>query len=377
MAVFCAATAASAAAQTACNTVPSAPLNVAVPGSPFQIVSSPDGCWIFASMARKGAGVAVLRRSEGSLELTRTAKINPLPRGIVMTHDGKLLIAATIEGIVLLDVDRLITGKGEPVIESVRIGKVGPVCVNVTRDDRFLFVSDETGASISVIDLALARTNRGAGSILGRIPVGIGPIALTFSPGGRWLYTTSQSAVKDWNWPAVCDAEDAAPDAPKHPRGAIVVVDVAKAETDPAHAVASRVAAGCNPVRLAISPDGSRAYVTARKTAALLVFDTGKLIADPEHAQVAQVPVGSAPVPVVVTGGGKTVLVGNSNRFGNASQSSTLSVIDTDTNALAGSIAAGAFPRDLVLSPDGRTLFVANFASNSLQMMDAAKLPVR
>jgi DNA-binding beta-propeller fold protein YncE len=369
-------------AQTTCNIVPSTPLTVELPGRPFKIVNSKDGCWVFASMAGPGAGVAVLRRNEGRLELVRTARVIPAAFGIVMTHDGKILIATNGEGVVLLDVDRLTSGNGEPAIGTVQIGnEAGTIYVNATRDDRFLFVSNESDASITVIDLALARSKGGAvKSIVGKIPVGNAPIALTFSSDERWLYTTSQIARNEWNWPRVCDPENARSVAAKHALGAIVVVDVAKAKTDPSNAVASRVEAGCNPVRLAISPQGDRVYVTARKTEAVLVFDTGKLVTDSEHAQVGKVPVGNAPVPVVVLDGEKKVIVGNSNRFGNSTQSSTLSVVDTTTagsgGSVVGTISVGVFPRDLVLSDDGRTLFVANFGSSSLQAMDVAKLPV-
>jgi DNA-binding beta-propeller fold protein YncE len=382
VALLQATTANSGFAQTTCNAVPSLPLTVELPGRPFQIVNSKDGCWVFASMAGPGAGVAVLRRNEGRLDLARTARVDPAAFGMVMTHDGKVLITTNGEGVVLLDVDRLTTGNGEAVIGSVQIGKeVGTIYVNATRDDRFLFMSNERDASITVIDLAQARSKGGASkSIVGKIPVGNAPIALTFSPDERWLYTTSQIAKNEWDWPRVCDPENARSVAAKHALGAIVVVDVAKAKTDPSQAVASRVAAGCNPVRLAISPKGDRAYVTARKTEAVLVFETSKLVTDSEHAQVGKVPVGSAPVPVVVLDGGKKVIVGNSNRFGSGTQSSTLSVVDTTKagsgDGVIGTISVGAFPRDLVLSGDGRTLFVANFGSSSLQAMDVAKLPV-
>jgi len=85
---------------------------------------------------------------------------------------------------------------------------------------------------------------------------------------------------------------------------------------------------------------------------------------------------------VTVIEGGKKVLAGNSNRFGaDASTPQTLSVVDTariggGAEAAIGTIATGAFPRDLRLSPDGRTLIVANWGSGSLQLMDVARLPV-
>jgi hypothetical protein len=41
-----------------------------------------------------------------------------------------------------------------------------------------------------------------------------------------------------------------------------------------------------------------------------------------------------------------------------------------------GIIPAGSFPREMAVSADGRTLFLTNFGSNSLQVMDVAHLPI-
>jgi YVTN family beta-propeller protein len=162
----------------------------------------------------------------------------------------------------------------------------------------------------------------------------------------------------------------------KGPEGAVIVVDVAKAATDPSEAVAARVPAGCVPVRLALSPTGDRAYVTARKSNAVMVFDTES------RKIIGTVPVGTAPVPVAVVDGGRKVIAGNSNRFGtDADPRQTLTVLDAGkisqgADAVIGTITCGVFPRDLVTSPDGKTLFVANYMSNTLQVMNVATLPI-
>lgn len=163
----------------------------------------------------------------------------------------------------------------------------------------------------------------------------------------------------------------------------MIVVDVGKARADPAHSVAARVPAGCSPVRMAISPDGARIYVTARNSDALLEFDSARLVSDPAHARIGSAPVGSAPVPVAVVDGGKKIVVGNSNRFARSpTDPQTLTVLDAakiaqGAAAVLGTIPAGAFPREMALSPDGRTLFLTNFGSNTLQVMDVARLPGR
>jgi DNA-binding beta-propeller fold protein YncE len=213
--------------------------------------------------------------------------------------------------------------------------------------------------------------------------VGRAPIALTFSPGGKWLYTTSELALPAWNWPAACKPEERGPaNAPiSNPEGAVIVVDVARAATDPAAAVAARIPAGCSPVRMAISPEGGRIYVTARNSDAVLAFDIGRLLTDPAHARIAMVPVGSAPVPVAVIDGGARVVAGNSNRFGGSDAPQELTVLDTGkieagAASILGTIPAGVFPREMSVSADGRTLFVTNFGSNSLHAIDVTRLPV-
>jgi DNA-binding beta-propeller fold protein YncE len=274
----------------------------------------------------------------------------------------------------------MIAGRGEPVIGYLSTGDFpGIVYVNTTADDKFLFVSDEAAQTITVINLARARAEGFKESaIVGKIPVGRAPIALTFSPDGRWLYTTSQIAPASYNWPVECKPEGADPATaqPRFPKGAIIVVDVARAQTDPANSIVARVPAGCSPVRLAIAPTGDRVYVTARNSNALLAFDTAKMRDDAAHALVGTVPVGNSPVGVAVINGGRQVVVTNSNRFSSdRTARQALTVIDAanvaaGAAAIMGNIPAGAFPREFGQTPDGRTLFVANYNSNELQVID-------
>ena len=121
---------------------------------------------------------------------------------------------------------------------------------------------------------------------------------------------------------------------------------------------------------MAISPGGERVYVTARNSNAVLAFDTSRLISDPEHARLATVPVGAAPVPVAVIDGDRKVVAGNSNRIAGATEPQTLTVLDAGrmqegVAATLGTIPVGAFPREMAVSADGRTLFVTNFGSRS------------
>src|SRR5262249_59120203 len=125
----------------------------------------------------------------------------------------------------------------------------------------WLFVSDEFAQTITVIDLARARSGGfGQDAIVGTIPVGRAPIALTFSPDERFLYTTSEVARRNWGWSAVCFPEGVTPPppVPTVPSGAVIVIDVERAKRDPSNAVVARVPAGRPPGRVR-PPRGGRA----------------------------------------------------------------------------------------------------------------------
>jgi DNA-binding beta-propeller fold protein YncE len=362
--LWCAASAVAADCNAAAK---AASVTLPVPGQPFSVVVSADGCSLFVSLPGSRQ-IAVLRRSDGQIQVARVAPLQFPPTGMALTHDGKLLVVAAQDAVLFLDAAKLVSGSGDPLAGSIRTGnRPGSVYVNVTPDDRLAFVSEEGAASISAIGLEHK-------ALLGSIPVGMAPIALTFSKDGRYLYTTSEGARPDWKWPTACTAEGRGSRQLTRPEGAIVVIDVERAGKEPAEAVAARVPAGCSPVRLAMAPDGNRVYVTARNSNAVLAFDAAKLVSDGAHARVGSVAVGAAPVPIAVVDGGRKVVAGNSNRFGGDTPQE-LVVIDAAKLSATGTVPAGAFPRDMAVSADGRTLFLTNFGSKTVQMLDVARLP--
>jgi DNA-binding beta-propeller fold protein YncE len=375
-----------------CNAPPRAAVtHVPLPGHPFDTVLSPDGCWAYVSVLSSNPaspnGVAVLRRAGGTLTYRHTVAVENGIAGMVMTHDGKLIIGADDQYLVFLDVEKLRRGDTDPVVGYLNDGgeEPGTVFVNITKDDRFVFASDENNLAITVVDLAKARaSNFGTSSIVGWIPVENEPAALTLSPDDRWLYTTSQVARKRYKMPAQCRQDEDTSPNPRlvDPQGVVIVVDVYRATTDPWHAGLTRTPAGCHPVRLELSPDGKTAWVTARDSNSLLAFDTAKLINDPAHARLAVVPVGIGPTGLAVVRNGAYVVVGNANRYAaDQSVNRTLSVIDTakalaHQPASAGTIPAGSYPRQVTQSADGKTLFVSNYNSNTLEVIDVDRLPL-
>src|ERR1700761_8149711 len=109
-----------------CNAAaPSPSITVALPASPFMVAPSKDGCWVFVSMPGRGdnSGIALLKRSGGKEQLVRVAPLQSAPTGITLTHDGKLLIAAATTAAVFVDVNRLISGAGDPVAGTISGGR--------------------------------------------------------------------------------------------------------------------------------------------------------------------------------------------------------------------------------------------------------------
>ena len=357
---------------------------VRLPGDPYGVIPSQDGRWLFVSVGRaptRGA-VAVLKRDAGNIQLARVIPMTPEPAGMALTHDGRLLITAADTRVVFLDVARATAGAGDPLRGSIDLSgaKVGSFCVNVTPDDKLLFVSEEWAAAIAVIDLERARkTGYRNDAILGTIPVGVRPFGLAFSPDGKWLYTTSEQAAPEWNWPAECTREASGNPEIVDPQGAVVVVDVEKARRSPAEAVVARVPAACTPVRATISQEGDRLFVTARNSNAVVVFDAAKLPSDGSHARIALLPVGQSPTPMAVVDDGAKLLVGNSSRYATPHLPGTLTVLDTaklrqGASAVLGIVHTGVFPREMSVSPGGSTVFLTNWGSDFLQVINVKNL---
>jgi hypothetical protein len=215
------------------------------PGDPFLTIPSPDGCWAFASLVNTTngwpGGVARLRNAEGDLRLERVLPLASGALGIATTQDGKLLIAPRENDIDFIDIEHLMIGRPDAVLGTItEAGGLGRDYAAVTRDDRYLFVANETDSSITVIDLARARASHfGAPSVIGHIRTGRAPAGLVFSNDDKYLYLTAQQAPAALQWPIDCRPQGSSdPSAkPDHRHGVIMVVDVARAVRDPERSV--------------------------------------------------------------------------------------------------------------------------------------------
>ena len=340
---------------------------VPMPSPPFGVVVAPDGRWAFAAVI---TSVQVLRLGPSLAPVKVRAIAMPptfVGAGETLTSDGRYLLAASGRGAVVISVARAEQGSPGAVLGTLvdPTGGSGAIEVAVSPEGGYAFVTMEDSGRAAVFDLHRALTQGfGPADFVGSIPLGNLPVGLAVSPGGRWLYATSEVRAG----------------AGRNQQGTLTVINLPRAETDPAASVVATVAAGCNPVRVVTSADGREVWVTARASDDLLCFSAAALRASPAHALVAVIRVGEAPVGLMLVRGGSLVAVADSNRFGAPGASSDLSVVDVAAAlagrpAVIGNIPAGRFPREMALVPGGQRLLVSNYLSEQLEAISVPSIP--
>jgi hypothetical protein len=374
---------------------------VPLEGSAQGVAATPDGRWAFAVSAGTASAVEVLRLGNGDAPAPAVTQIRSIPlpassgagvAGAAVTPDGKYLLVAWGAGAAVISVARAEAGTAGAVLGSLTVptpaGSAGPpggaAEVAVSPDSRFAFVTLEYSDEAAVFNLAGALAHGfGTAGYVGAVPLGSAVVGMAVSPDGRWLYATSESAVRGQHpvglgSPAGC--QGGVPSTFRaEPTGTLTVVDLRRAETDPAQSVTATVDAGYQPVRVVTAAGGTEVWVTARASDDVLCFSAARLAADPAHALVAVTRVGSEPVGLAAVRGGTLLVVADSNRFGASGASSDLSVVSVPAAlagrpAVVGDLATGLFPRDMAVSPNG-TLLVSDYSSSQVQAIATAALP--
>jgi DNA-binding beta-propeller fold protein YncE len=393
------ATAQQASSSNACNQPAVDPITeLKIDGTPRSALPSLDGCWIFLRVDNftenktTTSGVVVLRREAGAARLARYISVPGIHDTMAFTPNQKMLIVQADRQIVLLDVAALTSGNGQPIrgaINDVHFdNKGGPNTgsLPISKDGRYLFVSQHLLAWISIIDLQKVEAGiSGADAVAGGFAIE-SPAGIVISSDERYLFITnslpdgfgSSLKCRVYQSGTVTDPLEAVV-----PTNAISVVDIGKALSNAASPIVAAVSTGCHTHPLVASPDGKTLYTISRDNT-LLAFDTRPVLDDGKGPTlIGTVPVGSLPRDHVVVDGGRKVIVANSNQvLGKREDTETLTVIDaakiaSGAEAVLGTITVGADPRYLSVTHDGRTLLVSNFKSRTLQIIDLDRMPLQ
>ena len=369
-------------------------------GSPDGVAAAPDGRWAFA-VSSLNASIEVLRLSGGTVSAPALTEVRSIPlsaapgvtgAGAALTPDGKYLLVAENSGAAVISVARAEAGTAGAVLGFLTVptpaGSAGPpesaAEVAVSPDSRFVFVTMEYDDEAAVFNLTAALAHGfGTAGYVGAVPLGQATVGLAVSPDGRWLYATSEIATAAQHpvglgSPGGCRGSVPGT-SPGEPPGTLTVVNLRRAETEPARSVTATVDAGYEPVRVVAAADGTEVWVTARASDDVLCFSAAGLAADPAHALVAVARVGSEPVGLAAVRGASLLVVADSNRFGASGENSNLSVLSVPAAlagrpAVVGDLTTGLFPRGMAVAPNG-TLLVADYSSGQVQAIATADLP--
>lgn len=268
-----------------------------------------------------------------------TVQVGRRPRGLVLSRDGRLLYVA-VSGtpkcpppIAAAECDRLPRDRaadGIAVVDTVTLqplrqlhGVSDPERVELSRDGRELYVTEEDAARLSVLDPH-------SGQVLDRIAVGREPEGVRASPDGRWVLVTSESG----NSVSVIDAR--------------------------MRAVRRTVSVGQRPRDVAFSPDGRFAYVPGEADASLSRIALG---AHEPATSVLQFPGAARPMGTALDARRGLLYVSTGH-------GGSVAVIVLASQTLSGEIQVGGRPWGIALTADGRRLCSADGPAGDVAILD-------
>lgn len=281
----------------------------------------------------------------GRLATLATIEVGRRPRGLVLSRDGKRLYIAVSgmpkcpppisdEECAKLPRDR--QADGVTVVDTAalkvqrRIGGVtDPERVELSRDERRLFVTDEDDARLTVLDVA-------RGTALARVRVGREPEGVRASPDGRWVLVTSEGD----NSVSIVDART--------------------------YAVRHTVSVGARPRDLAFAADGRSAFVPGEANASLyrIALPTGS-----PATPVVQLRKEARPMGVVLD-------AARGRLYLSTGHGGSVAVIALRDDTLEREIPVGGRPWGIALSPDGQRLCTANGPAGDVAIIDTNTLTV-
>lgn len=138
--------------------------------------------------------------------------------------------------------------------------------------------------------------------------------------------------------------------------GTVSVIDTSTNEV-----VDDPIPVGKNPVGITVAPDGTSVYVTNYGSNTVSVIDTDENRVE----ETIDLPVGSAPHGIAITPDGSHVYVANEN-------SHTVTMIDTDNDLVTtfGGPSQFPWPMDIAIAPDGTSVYVTNYMTSIVSVID-------
>ena len=429
---------------------------ISVGRGPKEISVTPDGTRVYVANS-DSESISVIDTATNSV--TNTVMVGGVPSGVAVTPDGKkVYVTNNDEYFSTISVIDTVTNK---ITAAIPVGS-SPVGIAVTPDGKKVYVAISFYNTVSVIDTAtnaitatvlVENSPYASGQFIGSIPIGpVYPLANFSSnitseyvfPSVPVQFTDLSKDATKWVWD-FGDGSGSTKQNPVHTYSATGIYTVSLTVSNsngtdsklatvnvvpngypaPSYAfitnlnsntvsvintgnntLTATVPVGTEPFGAAVSPDGTKVYVTNTKygnRGTVSVIDTainkvtaivdvgykyspcgiavtpdGKklYVADRDikgvsvidtftNTVIATVPVGVNPLGVAITPDGKKVYV--TNRYSN-----TVSVIDTSTNAVIAAVEVGSGPCGVTVNQMGTVLYVTNCESNTISIVDTS-----
>lgn len=233
---------------------------------------------------------------------------------------------------------------------SIPIAGAAPSGLSLSADGTRLYVALNMTHQVAVIDTATS-------TIVRRLPVGIYPYTTVVSADGAKVYVTNWGGkvpaptdFTDGMFPVVVDRRTGIPVT-----GTVSVIETAT------NNVVKTIDVGLHPCGMALSPSGDRVSVTNANSDTVSVIDTATdavvatlHVSDSERGQ--QALLGGSPNAVTVSPNGRTLFVANAAQ-------NAIAVVDVQANpkdAVRGLIPTGWYPTAVALDAIGEQLFIAS-----------------
>ncbi|NBB04528.1 YVTN family beta-propeller repeat protein [Pseudomonas monteilii] len=264
-----------------------------------------------------------------TLEVTDTLPVGQRPRGLLLSHDNKLLYicASDSDRVQVMDVAT------RTIIKELPSGK-DPEQFALHPNDRWLYVSNEDDALVTVIDTVTDK-------VLGQIDVGIEPEGMAVSPDGKWAVNTSET-TNMLHW--ICTSTQTLADS--------TLVDQ-------------------RPRFVEFNKDGSRLWASAEIGGTVTILDVAtRQVLKTLNFQIKGVhPDKVQPVGIKLSADGKYAFVA----LGPANH---VAVIDANTYEVLDYLLVGRRVWQLAFTPDQSQLLATNGVSGDVSVIDAKNLKV-
>jgi YVTN family beta-propeller protein len=280
------------------------------------------------SSAGNGTNTALIDLQTSKRLTPKTVRVGTFPDAIAVAPDHKVAYITNYTSNSVTPIN-LLTGAPE---RAIRAGS-GPAGIAITPNGKFAYVTDAGSAPMGD---TVTPINLKTGRALHTIRVGMGPQGIAITPNGKMAYVANAGAIVTGQTGAIGHT--------------VTPINLATNKPLPV------IQVGHAPVAVAVSPDGSIAFVTNSNSQSVSPISVG--------ADVAGTPILMTGTPQAIVGiaNKDEMLVADATTTGG----DNLAVISVADESIVRSITVPAGPTSLAIATGGKTAWMVSSGTNAL-----------